>query len=272
VTERLLVLKLDVVDCDAEAWLNGIPVARADAGRPRAIVPVHEYALAGANRLELVIWPVQVTLQDAVAPAPPPLPCVANGRLSARVRLLLPRMGNAADETSARTLAQLDWAPAEGLAYDAPFKLSQEATLSVAFPRWRWLDAPPVAVDAALRQQAVTWVQQLAESLSRGETEAFLAATRLRTEELSVAYRRNAADEFQRMRDYLREAFEVRRPAWLPMSADSFVLRSIAGGRLLECLDVGGLPMLRTEPDETGVTLALPLRVAAVEGRFYGLR
>ena len=41
--DRLLVLKLDAIDCEAEALLNGIPVARASPARPRIVVPVHEY-------------------------------------------------------------------------------------------------------------------------------------------------------------------------------------------------------------------------------------
>ena len=31
--ERLLVLKLDAVDCEAEACVNGVPLARVNAAR-----------------------------------------------------------------------------------------------------------------------------------------------------------------------------------------------------------------------------------------------
>ena len=67
--ERLLVAKLEVHDCEAELRLNGIPLARADAARPRVVVPVHEYTVAGTNRLELVLWPPPAT---PPAEAPPP--------------------------------------------------------------------------------------------------------------------------------------------------------------------------------------------------------
>ena len=52
--DRLLVLRLDVVDCEAEARLNGVPIARANAARTCAVVPVHEYTVAGVNQLDLV--------------------------------------------------------------------------------------------------------------------------------------------------------------------------------------------------------------------------
>ena len=41
--ERLLVVKAEVRECDAEVMLNGIPLARLSAARPSAIVPVHVF-------------------------------------------------------------------------------------------------------------------------------------------------------------------------------------------------------------------------------------
>lgn len=271
-SERLLVVKLDVVDCEAEARLNGVPVARAHAGRAQAIVPVHEFTIAGDNRLELVIWPPPAPVSDVLQKPPAPLACVGTGRQAAHVRLLLPRAGNPADEASARTLASLEWAPGVGAAYDAPVVIGQDVRLAINFPRWRWLDAPAAPISAALRERALAFVHPLAQSLASGDPEPWLAATRLRTEELAVAYQRNAADETQRQRAYLAASREAGRLRWLPMAAETFVLRAIAGGRLLECLDVSGQPLLRGEPDEAGVALALPLRLAVVDGRFYGLR
>lgn len=268
--DRLLVLRLDVVDCEAEARLNGVPIARANAARTCAVVPVHEYTAAGVNQLDLVLWPRPVVAAKG-EPAPP-IRFVANGKQAARIRILLPRVGNTADESSARTLAQLDWAAQDGLVCDAPLTLRQEVTLQVNFPRWRWLDAPRVEPTAALQQLALGMLQQLAQSLSKGDAEPFLTAARLRTEELAVAYQRDAAEEAARLRNHLQELFAAKRLDWLPMDAEGFVLRSVAEGRLLECLDAAGAPMLRTAPDASGQSVALPLRMAAVEGRLYVLR
>lgn len=268
--ERLLVLKLDAQACEAEARLNGIPVARVNPARPCAIVPVHEYTLAGTNRLELVLWPRPPQAPDQ--PVEPPLPLVVNGLMRAHARVMLPRVGNVIDEASARTLAQLDWAPAAGLAYEAPLTLSEDVTLPVSFPRWRWMDAPLTAITPALLQQALAFVQRLATDLAAGETDSFIAATRLRTEELAVAYQRQPADEAARLREHLLTLHAAKRLLWQPLVAEGFVLRSLAGGRLLECLDAAGLPALRTLPDELGQTLSFPLRLTAVEGKLYVLR
>ena len=272
--ERLLVIKLDALGCEAEALLNGLPVARVDPLRPRAIVPVHEYTLAGANQLELVVWPYPA---QAPVQAPGQLPKVAEPRLSdglrsAHLRVLLPRIGSPADEGTARTLGQLDWAPAEGETYNAPLTLSQEVTLPVSFPRWRWLDAPVVEPTPTQHALVLAFLQAVEKDLAAGEPDRFLNAARLRTEEIATAYQRQPAEETQRWREHLLKLHAAKSLVFKPLAAESLVLRPIAGGRLLECVSSDGGPALATEPDAQGRRFALPLRVTAVEGKVYVLR
>jgi len=267
--ERLLVLKLDAVECEAEACLNGMPIARAHAGHPRVVVPVHEFTLAGANRLELVVWPHPAALPPGEVPAAQAL--VATGRASAQARLLLPRIDNVADESSARTLAQLEWGPEAGTRFQAPLTLQQDVQIPVSFPRWRWLEAPPLTDVQALTPLARDYLQSLATSLSAGDPEPFLSAARLRIEECATAYQEDPREATDRLRRHLRGAFDAGRlQAWQPL--DSLTLRLVAGNRLVECLSPEGAPALSTEADAEGRTLALPLRMAVVENRFYVLR
>jgi len=271
--ERLLTLKLDAIGCEAEALLNGIPIARADAARPHALVPIHEYTLAGTNRLELVAWPHPPTAKPEELP--PPLRLVANGQTSASLRILLPRIGTVVDEANARTLAELHWAPPAGQGYTAPVTLHEDVQIPASFPRWRWLDAPPLAAGAAataaLRAQAVALIEQFHAALSSGEITPYLTATRFRTEELALAYQRPAEEATARLRTLFEDLHAAGR-AWQAVDAEALVLRPLAGGRLHELLGSDGQPALRTEPDEQGHVHALPLRVAAVEGRLYVLR
>ena len=269
--ERLLVVKAQAIDCEAEVLLNDIPVARVDAGRSNVVVPVHEYALEGDNVLDLVLWPHPAqALQQTTLPAQAPF--VSTGKHAAHARVLLPRIGNAAHEDGARTLAQVDWAPDAGVSCELPLKQSLRFQLPASFPRWRWLDAPPVEPSPEMRQLALAFVQDLAQRLAAGDIDAFLQATRLRSDELAVAYQQDVAQLRVRLHAYLTDAGAGGRFNWLPMEDEVFVLRHVAQGRLLECLDIGGGPMLRTAPDDTGRALALPLRLAAVAGKFYVLR
>lgn len=267
--ERLLVVTLDVTDCEAEVILNGIPLARASAARPRAVVPVHEFTVAGPNRLELVVWPQAFGATD---PPAPPRALVCDGTQSAHARILLPRIGNAIGETASRTLGKIDWAPGAGTPLEVPLVLTEDISLPVNFPRWRWLDAPIADAGAAIRTQVAAWLGAIADDLAAGQTERFVAAARLRTEELAVAYQRRPEEEFSRLRVHLTHLHAAGCLKWPPTLTDDVLLRPIAGGRLLECIDRSGGAALRTEPDGRGQTWAMPLRVAAFAGKIHLLR
>lgn len=259
--ERLMMLQVQAQGCIAEAWLNGIAVARATPARPRVDLPVHEYALAGANRLELLINP------EAREPL-----LVAPAELAASARLLLPRLGAPADPASARSLAECGWSLAAGQSAEAPLIAHVEVDLPLAFPRWRWLDAPPAQVGKPLEQQALAFVQSLALDLSRGQVESFMNATRLRNEELALAYQRDPASEQARLRNALLQGYAAQALQWPLPKAEDFRLRPLAGGRLLECLGPELAPALQSAPDTQGRRWAMPLRLAWVENRFYVLR
>jgi len=68
--ERLMVVKLASQGCTAELWLNGLPVARVTPLAPDVVVPVHEAAVTGRNRLELVIDPTPAPLRPRLCCRP----------------------------------------------------------------------------------------------------------------------------------------------------------------------------------------------------------
>lgn len=262
--ERLMLIKLVGQGCTAEAWVNGLPMARISPQAPEAVVPAHEAALTGVNRLELVVGPESGGSAAAALPAP--------HAMAAQLHLLLPRLGTTVDETQARTLARIDWACAAGDPAVLPARQVQEPDLPIRFPRWRWLDAPVAPVTPALRVQAHAFVSGLARDLARGQTESFMSATRLRTEELALAYQRSPDSESARLKEWLEQMYAVSRLVWQPLAPEEMQLRPLAGGRLLECLGADGRAALTTVPDKAGNTLALPVRLSVVEGRFYVLR
>ena len=110
--DRLMVIKLVGQGCTAEAWFNGMPMARITPTAPQAVVPAHEAALAGSNRLELVVAP------DGGAEHAAALLQTAPHAMAAQVHVLLPRLGRPVDENEVRTLARLDWACDAGAPVD----------------------------------------------------------------------------------------------------------------------------------------------------------
>lgn len=263
--DRLFVLRLDSVGVTAEAWLNGVPLARSGPAAGAVTVAIHEYTMAGANELQLIIQPPPPG--QAVAPAP----LLSDGQRGASLRLLLPRIGQLAHPENARTLGQIDWAPVAGEVTEVPATLRQTVDLPIAFPRWRWFDAPVLAEPRDLLASAATFLQTIALGLARGDPEPLVLAARLRFEELAVAYQRNMADDVGRLRLQVQQA-HAKAPLQPAMpKADTLLLRPVASGRLLECLTPEGQPALHS-PLAGGGRLAWPVRVAAIEGRLYVLR
>ena len=263
--DRLLVLRLEAVGCTAEAVFNGVPLARVGGMQTVVTLPVHEFTLAGANDVELVVQP---------GPAGAPLavePHLSDGKAWASLRLLLPRVGSVAHHSSARTLAQIDWAPPADEVYEAPLSLGKSVELPISFPRWRWLDAPVVADSPTLKKDVAAYLLEIAVGLARGNPEPLIQASRLRLEDLALAYQRNLADDVGRLRAHIQalHAALPLKPA-LPAAA-KLLLRPVAGGRLLECLAPDGTPLLQS-PVAGGGIASWPLRLAAIDGRFYVLR
>ena len=168
-------------------------------------------------------------------------------------------------------LARIDWAPPAGDVVELPFTLRQAVELPIAFPRWRWLDAPAVAQPQEVLGAAVGFLQGLVLGLQRGDPEPLLLASRLRLEEIAQAYQRNLADDIGRFRLQVQQ-LHARSPLKPAMPrADNLKLRPLAGGRLLECLGADGAPALGS-PVAGGGRVDWPVRLALVEGRFYVLR
>jgi hypothetical protein len=265
--DRLLMLELAAGGCAVEAQLNGMPLAALGPAGGSISLAVHEYTLAGRNQLSLVIGPA------APGASAPSQPRVAIGPTWARARIVLVRHGQSPADPGARELGVAEWATAEGKAYDAPSTHSRDVDLPVNFPRWRWLDAPPIGVTVQTQRAILEFLQQIAVELGRGNADPLIAASKLRFDELALAYQTDTNLEAQRFRDQVQRLYAAKALKVMPPVAAELVLRPLVEGRLIECLAPTGGPALRTsnEAPELGEH-AWPIRLAMVEGRIYVLR
>jgi hypothetical protein len=268
--ERCLMLRLQTQGCAAEVWLNDLPVGRCSVQEPTLCLPVHEYLLAGSNRLELVIDPPMPGQQRD------PAACkLSDGVVGACARLLLPRIGGLGHESQARNLAEVVWAAAEGDIYPLGHRVWVDATLPVKFPRWRWLEAPPLAATGepeAFKPLVAATLQRLAIAMARGEVDSLVVASRLKLEELAVAYQQPLAEVTSRLQSRLQLLHATKALKMVIPDGDTLQLRVCGNGRLLECLGTTGEPALRTLPAPDGSVAAWPLRVAMVNGQCHILR
>jgi len=262
--ERLLTLRLRSVGCAAEARLNDVPVARTPAAGGSASLPVHEYLTEGDNEIALVIDPVAV---GAEVPAR-----WTEATIGASLRLLLPRVGQPAAESSARALAEIDWALAEGELHVPPVVERRILPLAVKFPRWRWFDAPALTDAAAVRPLVAGFVQPLALALARGDADAFVTAARVRFEDLALAYQQPLADLVARWRSRVQLLHATKSLRLVPPTLADVMLRPCGHGRLLEVVSPTGEPLLHTGAQADGTRHVWPIRIAVVEGRCHIVR
>jgi hypothetical protein len=265
--DRLLIMRLYVQGCSAEALINDIPVGRVAAGGGGLSLPVHEYLLDGANEVSLVINPGAAGLKPV-----PALPRLAEGVVGARLRLLLPRIGQVGSELEARTVAEVVWGVPDGDVYSTPQTLTRSIFLPIKFPRWRWLDAPVVAEVDAQKPLIASFLQAIAVDLLRGDVESFLTASRLRMEELASAYQLPIADVATKLRSRLLLLHATKALKMAVPHEGDLLLRACAGGRLIECMTGAGAPALATLPGADGTSSYWPVRVAVVNGHCHILR
>ena len=265
--DRVLMLRCSAVACAVELRLNDIVVARLGSAGGVLCLPVHEYVLAGENRLTATINPTAAGSLDGR-----PTPMLAPTDCALSVRLLLPRVAQIGSESHARTLAELDWAVPEGEVFRAPLVISTDAILPIKFPRWRWLDAPVIEDLDLVKPLVSAYLQGIAVALAQGDVEVFVAASRMRLEELAQAYQRPLIDVTERLRSRLKLLHATHALRMVIPSEQELNLIPCAGQRMLECTVQGGEPALRTQVGERGAYSAWPVRVAVVEGSCHVLR
>ena len=144
--------------------------------------------------------------------------------------------------------------------------------MPVKFPGWRWLDAPMIDDVEAHRGMVATFLRSIVVDLLKGEVESYLTASRLRMEELALAYQQPVATVTAKMRARL-QLLHATKALKMPIPTPAaLVLNRCAGRRLLECMNSDGQPILATAPAADGSVSAWPVRVAVANGRCHILR
>jgi hypothetical protein len=271
--DRLMCLHVQTSGEPVEVLVNGVPVLALPAGAGSQSVTVHEYLQNGSNRITLVVAPPPLA-QAVAAPDAPAQPRMAARAAQARARLVLLRQGKSLADEAVRVLAEVAWTVDEGSSFDAPTAVHRDLELPVGFPRWRWLDAPVLNPGPQDRQTVLAAVQRIAFDLSRGNPDSWLAACRLKLEEVDQAYQRPAGHGAAALREQVQQLWQAGTLATLqPPTVETLLLRVVAGGRLLECLNPMGAPVLSSQNDDvTPGNIAWPLRLTLIEGKVYVLR
>ena len=268
--QRVTILEAQVDDCDAEVYLNGIPLALLLSSRNRSVsIPVMQYLVAGDNHVLLAVNPGSTpgTAMDG-----PDWTAPQEARASFRL-VSYPAGAFPGDPGGLEHLARF-WT---GDGQEGGTR-RLEGTVDWPSSQWPCPVGPWAWESAALLVLNASWghiedfIARVHRALGAGDAGFMLQLSNIHLRELAAAYSLELAQERQTGMDVFAEEFA--RPDWAmePLEPNSYDLRPCAGGRLVECVRADREPILRALPDAEGDIYFFTMFVGVVNGQLRVLR
>jgi hypothetical protein len=264
-----VVVEAFVENCNAEVYLNDIPLGRifGDGVRnPNLGLTFNDYATQGPNTLEIVVEP-----GDTPSVARTQGSSRDTGGMTAAARVSLYPPGLAIGEPGFRELQLVSFV-GDGNARQFPYAVSAEVSIPTNFPEWEWERAPVLTLNAALVQEATQFLADFRRVYLHRDLAAQNALSELYMQEGCLALGEDFRERRAMINDLLTGMWQS--PGWdmEPLEPDTFDFRLCAKGRLLQCISKTWQPVVSTTRDEEGERLMFPLFLGRVNGRLAWLR
>jgi hypothetical protein len=260
--------QIQVRKCVAELALNGIPLKRLDSRQQQFFSQVaHSFLINGGNRLELVVLPGSTPstaregalIKDAVG-------------ANARARLVRFKAGDFADDRGGETLVEVPWtgggaAPTETY----PKIVARHVEIATSFGEWSWQTSTRLSLAGDAREIREV-IRELHAAFRDGRPDPIIRRARIFLEEEAKAL---PAWSVGQLTDGLRKGISKNagRKDWVEdLDETKFDLRLCADDRLVECVDVNWLPILRTKPQASGDEYPFPLFLGKIKDEWLILR
>jgi hypothetical protein len=261
-----LLLDITLEGCDAELYVNDVPLARIPAAAGGAMHQVDHLLVRGTNTFEVLLHPGATPSVARTDQRTLPGDGVA-------VEVLVARCppGSAPTDADATRLFRFgEREPAGPMEFPHSVRGTWEIEPDVG--PWTWERADVLTLDATLRREVTQYVQSLHASLARKSFPRFWAHNEVAHREVALAFdvalgERQSAAESVLARRFADPAF-----AMAPLVAEQFDLRLVGGGRMVECVAKDWGALVRTAPDAEGKVMRFPITVGRVDGVLRGLR
>lgn len=240
-TSGMIQLVADVHGCDAEVYLNDIPVTRLIEFRKEGTaLPIHSWIVPGDNELKLV-----------VNPGPEPALAQQPGRGQAikpdawaKARLVPVPLG--APPPDGPAYIEVNFVADASLPPDAPVVRRATGRLPIAFGRRIWEKGDRIeSLTPALEASALAFVREIRDVLQRGDGPRFASLMRDKINDLAPSYGLNPQPELAHSVDLWQRA--AKAPDWdlAPIDPALASLRLCGSNRCLECVDKEWQPLIR---------------------------
>jgi len=247
--------------CEAEIYVNGIPVVRAERDERYHVRPVNHYLLPGNNIFALAVhlgpFPSRAWMRFPLQLFPIP------GAYAHASLWRVPEGLHVGDPGSV-LIQQSEWRD-DGTPVVSTLPFARDFVVPPGeVPPPLWMDCDPLDRDQAL--DVIPVLRELSRTLANGDPELFLARSRPRFEHCAAAFGVDIQAEIDNFRQQ-RARYPLAR--FQEVNAAAFRPRVVARGRLVDCLDQDWSSPLRSEPDETGaIKLTYRVRMGRRKGEW----
>ncbi|MFO0616582.1 MAG: hypothetical protein U0414_28575 [Polyangiaceae bacterium] len=246
------VLECEAEGCDAEFWLNDIPVVlRGPKHGEYASTPVNQLVRDGVN-----------TISAIIRPGPKPSEAATGGDKGKSRRapadekvwakLSAYPMHAVVGGPDAEHLVEFHWPPDPKVAEEHPLVISASKDLGELFGPWAHQSAAPLTLDEPTRAEILAYLKEIRALLEAGDCEGFLDKQKVRVAETALAYGKRPANKKNEIRRVIADEFG--KPSWvlLPIPEDKLDLRLVGEGRVVDCIGTDWEPLVRRGPDADG--------------------
>lgn len=246
------VLECEADGCDAEFWVNDIPVVlRGPQHGQYASMPINQLVRDGVNTITAIVRPGPKPSEAATggdkgkSPREP-----ADEKVWAKLSAY--PMSAVVGGPEAEHLIELAWPPDPKVVEEHPLLVSASKDLGELFGPWAHESAPPITLDEATRAEILAFLKEIRGLLEAGDCEGFLDRQKLRIADTALAYGKRPANKKNEIRRVIADEFG--KPSWgfPPIPEDKLDLRLVAHGRVVECIGSDWEPLVRRNPDEDG--------------------
>ena len=266
-TERIWMIHVvaRVQDCDAEVYVNDIPVARLLQHESAAVsLPVHPQLVQGDNHVRLLINPGPTPAEATRAGAGTPIARDA----SAQLRLMAVPVGQQPAEDDRGLITKVTFSAQQGRPTTAPATASATARLPVDLGPRQWQHGQRFdAITPELRDSALAFLNQVRNALQAGQARKLASLWQTKISETALAY---GLQPNTQLKEFVGEwEAAARTPGFqlAPVTAAQASLRLVADGRVVDCVGKDWEPLIRMADMSAGGML-LGLGIARIGGQW----
>ncbi|MCF6189818.1 MAG: hypothetical protein L3J51_05035 [Cocleimonas sp.] len=234
--KNITYLTINVQHCMLEVAINDIVLVREDVGSKTLIsTPIHEYLINGDNELK-----VNIKSNDENHISPHVIVRVAN---------YIEGSFLTADEGV--TLAEIECNPKEeNYLFNQKYLHKENFIFSLNTKRWAWELAKPLKLSESLVAKANKFVQNIKSDLNSLNTVEISASYQTLFKEKAACYPMISVEQRKDDLMYLLTVMREGGFQFIEINPKMINYRVSANGKLLECIDRNGLPLLRTSEEK----------------------